>query len=687
MPKRVLSTLAAALVLSITTARADPCPDRGFEFFEIEGYRVKNVRVTGFWVLRRAMLAGNTAVADLAGKPFTAAGILKGKRALRDQLIAAPALFDSPVGVTVAAARVANCSAATKELDIEYPLFTTKMPLASIHTAEQASLEHEDPARALALAPANTRYRIAPMLGYDASQNVLGGGRLDVPSLFGTGIQLSLEGQGSSETTAAAISLAGGAERESGWLERVVWRGAFAYSDRPSDRLRLHSSRASGQVSLSTRAIGRIGAVVRFGSLFEGGSQRTGLTDAVLPSDLLASSRFGNWRSYAGVTARTRRSAMAASYGVLLGRTGSGKRIDYRKQVLDVVYESRFLLAAQRPLSVETRFTAGALARLGPTPVSERFFGGNVETTFIPGSEWSMRANPVMRGIPAFRLNRVAPGDVPGGDHFAVLNLTVSVPVFGLPVIPKEAAENEEIRQAISGFVTDGADALAPIYELDDPAQKHLFDTVREGLARTTAAMEERVGAIEASVPEALKPAHQACADKIGDLASDASSITRTTPWRMFVNPDPEERGIPVIVDVCIMQLNSKLMDAELAERGDELKSLQQTIQTQVDKIDRTRARQLAQETMAFPSRVVQTIFDEMTVVSLSPLFLFDAGRIGPEVRGWRSTRYSLGGGARLTLASSVSFEFGYAWNLRPQPWEGRGALFVALRFLDIFGK
>ncbi len=41
----------------------------------------------------------------------------------------------------------------------------------------------------------------------------------------------------------------------------------------------------------------------------------------------------------------------------------------------------------------------------------------------------------------------------------------------------------------------------------------------------------------------------------------------------------------------------------------------------------------------------------------------------------------------RITLASSVSLELGYAWNLRPQEWEGRGALFVALRLIDLFGK
>jgi hemolysin activation/secretion protein len=89
---------------------------------------------------------------------------------------------------------------------------------------------------------------------------------------------------------------------------------------------------------------------------------------------------------------------------------------------------------------------------------------------------------------------------------------------------------------------------------------------------------------------------------------------------------------------------------------------------------------------MAFPRTVIQKAFDEMNLVSLSPVLLFDAGRIG-DSNGRSSSRYSLGGGVRLTVASSVSFEVDYARNLKPQPGEGPGALLVAARFIDLLGK
>lgn len=689
----MLPRLFCGIAITLTLPRlpaAGSCPDRGFEFFEQEGYRTRNVRLSGFWLLPGALLTGEDPAKDLRGKAFTKRGILEGKTALRERMIAAPALFDSPAGVTVVGARVVNCGAGedgVKELDIEYPLFTTKFPLGAVRTAEQTALEREHPAEALALAPVKNRFRVTPRLDYDASQNFLAGGRMEVRSRSPSGLVFAVQAQGSDKAAAGAVDISGTFERERGWIRQSVWRGRFEYADVPSDAVSLGSYRGLGQISLQSVPLGRPGVIVRFGSLIEGGHGRTGVPASGLPSVLLGETLFTNWKSYAGASARTGRTSMAASYGLLLGRTGRGGLVDYRKQVFDARYDRRFLVAPQRPVSVETRFNVGTLASFGPTPQFERFFGGNAETPFIPGPEWAIRANPVMRGIPAFRLNRNAPNQAPGADRFAVLNLTASFQVFGMPIIPDEAARDPEVRCAIEGFMKDGAESLIPVYELDDPAQQNLFDNVREGFAKTTEAMEAHIGELEPSVPEELNDAYQTCAEKIGDLAFDAGNISKRTPWRIFLNPDPEERGIPVIIDKCLVELNGRLKDEELGRLGEQLKQHHSRIAEQVGKIDRQRARLLAEQTLAFPSVVMQTVLDEMTVVSVSPVVVFDAGRVGPDDAGWRSTRYSAGFGARLTLASSVSFEIGYAWNLRPRAWEGRGALFVGLRFIDLFGK
>src|SRR5262249_39614 len=154
-----------------------------------------------------------------------------------------------------------------------------------------------------------------------------------------------------------------------------------------------------------TKPFGRPGAVFRAGTLVEAGRQRSRLPQTTLPAALLAGSSFVNWKSYAGFSLRAGRQSISASYGLLLGHPRGGF-IGYRKRIVDAVYDSRWLVSPHRPLEFNGRFTAGILTKQGPTPVSEQFFGGNAEMPFVPGSEWVIRANPVMRGIPAYRLNR-----------------------------------------------------------------------------------------------------------------------------------------------------------------------------------------------------------------------------------------------------------------------------------------
>lgn len=683
-----LARLVVAAFLPMLAAGAEPCPDRGFDFFEQQGYNTRKVFVSGFWLLQRSLLPQNSVLLGMEGQPFKAATLQSGHQELRDAIQNAPSAFDSPVGITVAGVRPVNCTdtGSVKTLDIEFLVFTTKAPFASIHTLEHANQEKEHPAEALALAPARTGIRVTPRLGYDASENVVAGGRLDARMPW-QGIVFSLDGQGSTESLVAGGEFSGSREADEGWLRQLTWRGLFHYANLPADVLHLNSSRALGQISMVTAPVGPLGIVFRFGTLFEGGHEQTGLAPAAVASGSVADSPFANWRSYAGFTFRTGRHSVAASYGFLLGRTGSGGLVDYRKHIADAVYSGRFLVAPHRPLELDTRFTAGFLEHPGPTPVAERFFGGNVETPFMPGSAWVIRANPVLRGIPAYRLNRTAAGQMPGGDQFAVVNLTVAIPVFGIPIIPAEASQDPEIREKVQGFAGDGADFLVPIFELDDPAQKELFDTRRESFAKTTSDMAARIDALKDSIPPALQTIYDTCAEKIGDLAADTSDIRKTTPWRNFLKDDPDERGIPVIVQLCLVDLNGPLKDPDLARLGDELKAHQKVIAEQVAKIDTGRARQQAKETMAFPAEVLKTVFDEMDMVSVSPVAIFDAGKIGPALPGQRAGRYSVGGGVRLTFASSVAFQMGYAWNLHPQPWEGRGALFMGIRFIDLFGK
>ena len=684
----VLRAAVTAWTLSLVTATASaaPCPLQTPSEFEKQGYSVRNARVAGFWWLGRSLESSSGPLAPLEGKPFMLSTALKSRNNLRQTIIQLPMPFDSPVSVTVVGPlRLVNCESAASgnQLDVEYPVYTAKLPFTSLRTPESAELERSDPRRALALSPETSPVSLTPALGYNASQNLWAGGSMRLRWFAGL---LDVNGQGSTEGGDLSTTFSAGKEAERGWLRKVEWRGGFAYADHPSDRISLESERGFGQISFVTAPLGPVGALLRFGTLFEGGHEEASAAAVPPAGSTVPASRFANWRTYGGLSLRRGQHAFAASYGLLLGRTGSSRLFDYRKQIVDLVHEAR-MPATLRAIEIGSRFTAGALAQLGPTPVPERFFGGNVETPFMPGSEWLIRSNPVLRGVPGYTLNRPS-ADAPatGSDRFVVFNFTIAVPVFVKPLLPEGAADDKEVRTEVDKLLEGGVSILQALNEVDDPAHRVLFDTRRGDLEKTTAAMEARVAALESSIPATLQSAYDACAEKIGDLAADASDIRASTPWINFLDTDPEDRGIPVVTQLCLVNLNRALKDAELSRIGDELRAHEKAIAAQLAKIDAVSARRDAEREMEFPRIVIRKSFDEMTFVSVSPMFVFDVGRLS-DLEGRSSVRYSLGGGLRLAIASTVSFELGYARTLKRQPGDGTGALFFATRFIDVFGK
>src|SRR4051812_36156203 len=84
------------------------CPDRALDFFEKEKYQTGKVIVSGFRLLRISAesLGG---LSELEGKPYNDAVRIAAQTRLRQALIQAPPMFDSPVGGTVLVPRPVNC--------------------------------------------------------------------------------------------------------------------------------------------------------------------------------------------------------------------------------------------------------------------------------------------------------------------------------------------------------------------------------------------------------------------------------------------------------------------------------------------------------------------------------------------------------------------------------------------------
>jgi len=72
--------------------------------------------------------------------------------------------------------------------------------------------------------------------------------------------------------------------------------------------------------------------------------------------------------------------------------------------------------------------------------------------------------------------------------------------------------------------------------------------------------------------------------------------------------------------------------------------------------------------------------------VSLSPTFLFDLGRVGPQQdAAGGGTRLGIGAGMRFALLDTLRFTVGYAFNPNPKPWEGRRAAFFSMEITSPF--
>ena len=103
------------------------------------------------------------------------------------------------------------------------------------------------------------------------------------------------------------------------------------------------------------------------------------------------------------------------------------------------------------------------------------------------------------------------------------------------------------------------------------------------------------------------------------------------------------------------------------------------------NKIDQNAAAKKAAADMAFTRRTLNTLFNDVNIYSLSPVFVFDVARIGPASGQIGGVRYGPGGGLRFELATVAHFTLGYAWNVRRGPDEGRGNVFFSIGIRDLF--
>ncbi len=683
----MLTWASVAFAGDATPQSASNCPTHA----SLEGYTIRDARVEHPFAFLRWLKPvtddADNAIAFLKGQNYRVSLVSDGIAALEKKAFL-PETGDPAVRVNILIATVENCDG--NQLDVVYRVFSTQVLRTISPTLESKRAEREAPQQKAGLTT-ESRLVLQPRFGYNRSDGFGAGGHLESHlrnSAHRPFEALILEGLGSASSYSVSAALAGKHDAEKAWLRHAEWQVNYANSDAATDQQNLRNGRLAAQFAAASRPAGSAEWALRFGGLIEGGNLQSGFSASQLAANTLPSSGYGAMKFYVGTSARSPHQTFAASYGLELGSAG-GAQVDWRKHIGDVAHEFWYPLGNHRLLELESRFTAGAIQIPGSIPVAARFFGGNTEQNFISGDNWIIRANPLIRSIPSNRFNRTSAGA--GAGSFASYNFTGAYTVWRKPIVPNEILNDADFKKQKDDGLTAATSILDASFRSADMHFKNAagkLPEVRDSITRMQAAEKAAEASHQGQLTAEFKHCNSAL-QRAGDRAKSAteakSEEDRYGNVAALLNDDETEDRLHRANQACVVDLNGTLQDAALDVEGAKLDALRVAMQTEFDQIDQASASARAAAEILPARTTLDTILNDVNLLSVSPVGVFDVARIGPAKDAIGGVRYGLGGGVRFTLVSAVSFTAGYAWNINRHPGEGQGAVFVSLKFRDLF--
>ena len=648
------------------------CPD------DPSGYTLRNDAIvrTPFNLLGLLDPAVETARADLPGQgdAFSRESALEGYRSLRKAFRAESGLI-APFRLTVVKTFYTDCSedaSGKKELDVVYEVFRFSLSPPHLRLFESSREQEEDPSRTAVDRQPPRSLSLRPEAAYNGSDGFGVGGELD----YATGAPglstIAASGHKAPQGSDAAFSLEGSSDGWR-WAEAAHWSVAYDYANGPSEDRDLRRSRGLAQFHATLRPL-RDSIVSRIGSSFELGNQTSAIDVSEAPNTL-SSTSYSSAKFFGGITARTRRHAYAASYGFQLGSARSGKLFDYYKHIADLAWDYRRPFGNHRNFEIESALLLGKLGVRGNVPVVERFFGGNVEHLFVPLEDWRVRSAPLIRSLPNRTLARLSENASVGGESYVALNLTLAATVWRLPLLPDEVSRDPEFQTALQTAEDGALASMITEYRAEVPRT----EDERTALEPIIEAVPAVVSQLESLELENSDADWFECQFITEDIAKTASRL----------KTEPGDLGqVQAALDNAIKSCKEeeKITRGQADAIFGELNRLIEQMQTRYEtRPEIQAATERANTDFKLPERAIEAFTKEMNLFSISPLFIFDAARIGPQASAaGGGMRYGIGGGVRFGLASHVNFDIGYAVNPKPQPWEGRGAFWFSMQFLEL---
>jgi hypothetical protein len=543
------------------------------------------------------------------------------------------------------------------------------------------------------VAPEASPFHFKPIAGYDLTNLLHGGARMEVTSHQFWKLPFKsvlIEGQGNSRMHYFSAGLEGALDssiESTRWLANAQWLFNYTNYALPTGTGKIKGGHLTAQFSGVTKPFLNGNFTFQFGMALDGGNRQSDVTGLFIAPNTVTDAGVGTLKLYGGLDARLRRNVFSVSYGLELGSIGPAARVDWRKHIVDARHNFWYPLGNHRLLDLESRFTLGSLQVPGRVPLPERFFGGNNEEFLIAGDTWQIRANPVIRAIPGSKFFRTPEGA--GSKSFFSYNFTAAYGFWRKTLVPEELTSDPEFNAQLQGALTTVTSTLQNYYASQDShfanvvAQLPTAQTALQDLKTAVAAAQE---ARPGEAPELFKACSRAVS---GTLRRVASAITPQAADQyglvMFLlSEDPDEFQFQRVTQAC-STLNASIQDAAIGNATAQVGAARTSMLAEFNQIDEASAAQQAKDDMAFTRRTLNTLFNDVNIYSISPVVVFDVARIGPANGGLGGTRYGPGGGIRLELASVAHFTLGYAWNVNGGPGEGRGNVFFSIGIRDLF--
>ena len=675
---------------SLAVVAGDRCP--AGTNFETAGYTVRSARAFSPFSFLPWVSTGlgtvDASLAAMSGRPYRRSEVDAAKDAL-DRVNFAGDDGEQRIKISLIVVSVTHCTE-DKQLDLEFLALTSRIAPVLSGTIESHRAEKSAPERVAGADAAPGRLRVAPSAGFDRSEHLFGGARVEVlrpkaDAASGLVNALVAEGRASSTMHDFSLSAGGSSDMTGAWLAHADWQLDYLNASAPTDGSRLRQGRLAARLSAITKRLGAWELPVRFGAMVEGGRRASDFQGTALPPDSVAGAGYGSIKLYVGTTTTLKQNVLSASYGVEVGSVGPAARVDWVKHVVDLGHELSLHVGDHRQLTIESRLTAGLLQVPGTAPVGTRFFGGNREEAFVPGDTWQIRANPVIRSIGANLFERSVEG--PGGRRFIAYNMTAAVPIWRKPLVPTELSSDPDFHPLVDAQINSATSFFGAGYLAADPHFKTLLGKLGE-VKSSLAGLGAAVGQAQAAHPGQFADLFKKCVQTIAtakrkaDDASEATDAAQVDEVGTLLPVDKDRLG--QAATACGEALNAELADNDVTTAVSRVQAVRTFMDNEFMLIDQAGAIRKAEADMGYSRRTINTFIDDINLVSVSPVLMFDVAHLGP-ASGRLGTRYGIGGGLRVTIVNSVDFTFGYLANPRRLPQESPGAYFLSVQFKDVF--